>query len=599
MRRDKNKNNDKPVRPEDMENKKEKQLKIKRNLANGLITLGIAGFMGFYIFSNNQAMLNEPMDYNKFIKRVENKEVKEVIYDDNANSFKVVLKGDETYKVENPKTDNFREYLLINNVNIKEPFKLDSTWIYIAISGFSVYILWRFIKNSKGLIPNTQMNSHKVEMKDKLTLNDVACNSNIKKEMLRLIDYMKRPEYYNEKKAKFPNGILFYGPPGTGKTLLAKTIAAEAKCNFYALSGSDFVEMYVGRGASRVRNLFQEAKKNAPSIIFIDEIDAVGTKRGQANNQEMDQTVNALLNELDGFSSRDRVMVIAATNRLNDLDPALIRAGRFGKHINIPLPSTKEERMKIINIHKIPDAYDETVDFDAFARLTRGCSGADISAILNDALLISIAEGKEKVDKDSLDKAFNQHIFEGHQSDKKGFMSKEEQRLVAYHEAGHAIVSALLCKEKVSTISIIGTTTGAGGYTISTPEIDVYFENKKDLENRIIQLYAGRAAENLKGYENSVGAHNDIKVATRILYAMYTEYGMMPDSALINYNDIIKTSNTDMIKKIEKESNELYERTSSFLHRHMDVLDAVAERLLEAETIDEKEFEEIISEYKC
>lgn len=594
-----NKNNNHNPAPKKDSSRKEikKKFDIKKNWKNKLILLGLGGFLGIYIFISSSPS-SKPMDYNKFIEKVENKEVAKVIYSDNANSFEAVLKGDESYKVENPKTDNFREYLLINNVKIKAPFKIDSSMIYIFISGFSVYIMWRFIKNSKGFIPNTQMNNHKIEITDKLTLNDVACNSNIKKEMLRLIDYMKRPDYYNEKRAKFPNGILFYGPPGTGKTLLAKTIAAEAKCNFYALSGSDFVEMYVGRGASRVRNLFQEAKKNAPSIIFIDEIDAVGTKRGQSNNQEMDQTINALLNELDGFSSRDRVMVIAATNRIKDLDPALIRAGRFGKHINIPLPSTKEERMKIINIHKIPDAYDETVDFDIFARLTRGCSGADISAILNDALLISIAEGKEKVDKDSLDKAFNQHIFEGHQSDKRGLMSKEEQRLVAYHEAGHAIVSSLLCKEKVSTISIIGTTTGAGGYTISTPINDIYFENKKDLQNRIIQLYAGRAAENLKGYENSVGAHNDIRVATKILNSMYLEYGMMPDGALLNYNELMRTSNEDMIKKIEKESTMLYEKAISFLRCHMVILDAVAERLLEVETIDEKEFEAILSEYK-
>jgi len=577
-------------------------MEIKRSTVWKFIIGGTIALFLLLAYNIYNTENTEYVDYNTFVEKVENDEIETALFDDFDNIVTFTEKDSEiTYYTYNPKTDTFREFLLKHDVEIAEPLTMD--WS-IIISFASLVVMASFIisfMRGKGIGPSTGMSSHKVDVdkSNRVTLNDVACNSDIKKEMIRIIDYLKRPEFYREKSAKFPNGVLLYGPPGTGKTMIAKAIASEANCSFYSLAGSDFVEMYVGRGASRVRNLFAEARKNSPAIIFIDEIDAIGRKRGKDNNSETDQTINALLNELDGFSSRDNIMVIAATNRLEDMDPALIRSGRFGKHIKIPLPQTAEDRMKIINIHKVKDAYDETVDFDAFARLTRGFSGADIAAILNDALLISISEAKEKVDKESLDKAFNQHIFEGHNDNKRNVMSYDEQRLVAYHEAGHAIVGKLLCNESIATISIIGTTSGAGGYTISTPDEDRFFETKSSLNNRIMMLYAGRTAERIAGYENSIGASNDIQRATELLDEMYYKYAIMEDEILLNYSVLPGYDNSaDKLKGIEKASKELHAKTTEFLEEHRELLDILAETLLKEETIDEKQFEEIVKEYQ-
>lgn len=533
------------------------------------------------------------ISYNKFTDMVENKKIQTVTYSDNDEKILLETDKDKKYTVLNPKTEDFREFLLKNDVKIYRPttFNWQIFLTILQIVLFGTFIVFMVKSLSKSL-PSTSMSNHKVEKLPDVTLNDIACNNEIKKEVLRIIDFLKNPERYEEKKAKFPSDILFYGPPGTGKTLLAKALANEAGCNFYAMSGSDFVEMYVGRGASRVRELFKEAKKNTPAIIFIDEIDSLGKSRGKDQNQEAEHTINALLHEMDGFSTKDKVVIIGATNRLEDLDPALTRSGRFGKHIRIPLPMTKEERKKIINIHKIEDAYDETVDFDHFATITRGCSGADISSILNEALLISISEGKEKVSKQDLEKAFNQHLFEGHQESRKGAMAEDEQKLVAYHESGHAIVAKLLCQETVSIISIIGTTTGAGGYTISMPDNDKFFENRSNLENRIMMLYAGRAAEEIAGYDKTTGASSDIQKATQILKNLVYSYGMY--DYLIDYN-ILQDKIKEKTEAIEQLSQELYDRTKQFLLKNIDLLNITASILLENETIEEPEFIEIVN----
>lgn len=561
-----------------------------------VMLLGLILLLGFSIYSDS---IIKDMKYETFMKNVEEEKVESVSFYDSDNTLLVTMKeGDYFYRVYNPKTDDFRETLILHEVDIQQPFRIN----FVSLAPFlSILLLGFFILKMMGgkIGPSISMSEHKVDANGngKITFNNIACNSDIKKEMLRLVDYLERPKFYEEKHAKFPNGILLYGPPGTGKTMMAKAIAAEAKCAFYSLAGSDFVEMYVGRGASRVRELFKEAKKNAPAIIFIDEIDAIGGKRGHDNNSEKDQTINALLNELDGFNARDNIMVIAATNRLEDMDPALIRSGRFGKHIKVPLPQTAEERMKIINIHKVDNAYDETVNFESFAKLTRGLSGADISAILNDALLISIADGKEKVDKISLDKAFNQHLLEGHSDNKKGIMKLDEQRLVAYHEAGHAVVGRLRCGETVSTISIIGTTSGAGGYTISSPEEERFFETKESLENRLMMMYGGRAAEKIMGYPNSVGAANDIERATAMLDAMYNEYAIMQDDIPVNFNVLTKQKNKDNVDEIARHAKELFNATKAYLILHQELLTTIAETLLNEETIDETRFEEIVQEY--
>lgn len=538
------------------------------------------------------------MKYTEFKTNLENQQVEKIKYVKGESTFVAVLKNGDEYIVSSPQSETFVEKVLESGVDVEGRFRINFNAISIMISALSVIVLLRFV-NGKGMGGLTSMKNHKVDSKTKVSFADISCNSEIKKELLRIVDYLKRPDYYKERNAKMPNGILLYGPPGTGKTLLAKATAHEADCSFYALSGSDFVEMYVGRGAGRVRELFKEARENAPAIIFIDEIDAIGKKRGSDSNTEKDQTINALLNELDGFSGREQVIVIAATNDLESMDTALTRSGRFGKHIMVPLPSTKEERKKIINIHKVKDAYDETVDFDMFAKNTQGMSGADISAILNEALLISIDEGKEKVDAKDLDKAFTQHIFEGHQNEKKSKISEEEQRAIAYHEAGHAIIANLLCKENVTSVSIIGTTTGAGGFTIATTEEDRYMETKESLENRIIKLYAGRAAEDVGGFKTSVGAHDDIRRATELLVMMHNQFAMMDDN-VVNY-DVLRSHNVrteDISERITGCSKELFERAKKILRDNYELLTELSETLLEKETLSQDEVNEIIKSYK-
>ena len=574
---------------------------MKKMNRNKLKKVGLISFvmltLGMTLYLMIADSFLDDLKYNDFWNHLNHHNIEKIMIVDNEPDFIAVLKNGEKYRVSNPKNDTFIEDVLKNDVKVEGRFRISMTTISLLISMMSCLMILKFLLN-RGSNRLTSMAVHKVDIDTQISYDDISCNPEIKKELLRIVDFLKRPEYYQERKAKMPNGILLYGPPGTGKTLLAKATAQAANCAFYALSGSDFVEMYVGRGASRVRDLFKEARAHAPAIIFIDEIDAIGKKRGHDSNSEKDQTINALLNELDGFKPSDNVIVIAATNDLKAMDKALTRSGRFGKHIMVPLPASKEERRKIIDIHKVDNAYDDSVDFDLFAKKTTGFSGADIASILNEALLISIEEGKSKVDSKDLDKAFHQHLFEGHQNERKNKISEQEQKAIAYHEAGHALIANVLCKEDVTSISVIGTTTGAGGYTISTPEEERYMETKTSLEYRIMKLYAGRAAEEVGGFQLSVGAHDDIRRASELLVLMYNEFAMM-DDAMINFDVLnkhhIKTD--DVSEQIKTYSKALYQQAKSFLNKHKQLLDELANTLLEKETLTQDEVETIILKY--
>lgn len=562
----------------------------KRTLMVAFFTILIATTIGYTLIDTDTPKTKE-VSYITFREMVKDKQVVSAEYAYKKDMFTFVDKKGKDYITGNPQTETFKEYLLKNKIKVTSPFELPdnlTSWGMLLATIASFGLILKFLR------PNTKAKQEVTKIPN-VALKDIACASSIKKEVKMIIDYLKNPALYEQKKAKFPTGILFYGPPGTGKTMLAKAIAHESKCKFFAMSGSDFIEMYAGRGAARVRELFKEARKNTPCIIFIDELDAIGRKRGHDSNGEENQTINALLSELDGFSSKGNIMVMAATNRIEELDPALIRSGRFGKHIKVPLPMTKEERMKIINIHKIKDAYDESVDFNQLSKITIGCSGADIADILNNALLISVMDGKEKVDKESLEKAFNQHLFEGHQNDKSTTRNLKELKLVAYHEAGHALINKKLCGLNVSSVSIISTTTGAGGYTVSTPEEDTHIYTKEELIHRVQSLYAGRAAETVKGLSLSTGASDDIKRATEILSALFQEYAM-GDDGVVNLSVLYHEGgvNEKVVDQIKKLSLECYEKTIALLKKNETTLDKVAEELLEKETIDEMDINRIL-----
>lgn len=551
----------------------------------------IAGNIVFELFKGDE------LSYKKFENMVEKHEVKEAKYSRDKDKFEITDNKGNTYEVISPQTDDFKKYLLENNIKVKQDISILDVALDWIPTIFWLLIIISLLISMEKIVPGTDMEKTLKE-KPNTKLSDISLPSSVKKEAETLIDYLNNRSIYIEKDIKIPNGILLYGPPGTGKTMFARAIAGEAGCSFYALSGSDFVEMYVGRGAARVRKLFKAAKDNSPAIIFIDEIDAIGTKRNTDNNSERDQTLNALLNELDGFDKRNNVLVIAATNRIEVLDPALIRPGRFGKHIAVPIPMTKNERMHIIKLHAKEEYFTEDVNLDKFAKITTGFSGADIASILNEARLIAVNENKEKADDDCIEKAFNQFITKGHEKDKDELQKDDEKRMVAIHEASHAIAAKLLCGNSVPMVSIIATTSGAGGYTISLPEDDISYYSKDMLYDRIKMMYAGRAGEMLKGYPISTGASNDMENATMLLKDMSLKYGMLDDT-MVNYEIMYEGKIPDCIyDKMKKQSQQLFDEVSKFLKENEELLNRVSEVLIANETIDEEEFDAIIEEYQ-
>lgn len=569
--------------------------KIKRRLKKIgiLILLLVIGYGYIYEY-----VLPKPVEqsYREFVEALESQRVDTVSIDLREAHFIYKDSEGNSFKVSNPKTNDFKLLLLENNVDVIEKSDIKGNLLTVFSMLLSVlpllligYLISKTVNKTFGTKSSEQLGEL-----PKTKLRDIAGMKEVKKDISILIEFLKNPALFREKGAKMPRGIILYGDPGTGKTLLAKAIAGEAGVPFYSMSGSDFVEMFVGLGAKRVRDLFEKARAAAPCIIFIDEIDAVGRRRGADNNSEKDQTINALLAELDGFSSQDEILVIAATNRLDDLDPALIRSGRFDKHIKVPLPLTKDERKAIIDIHKSGKSFTKDVDFNQLAKMTIGFSGADIANILNESVINSIMHGKEAVDTESLDNAFYQVVLRGHRKESNPEdKSANETRLIAYHEAGHALAARMLCKQSVPMVTIIGTTTGAGGFTISLPD-NMSILTIKDLENKVIECYAGRAAEELAGYAPSTGASNDIEKATHIIKSMHTTYGMY--GSLINTHILGGDThdNSEINRKIVETADKLYKETVSFLTLNKDKLDNLAAALVDKETLDEKDLDSIL-----
>ncbi|WP_390208974.1 AAA family ATPase, partial [Bacillus toyonensis] len=391
-----------------------------------------------------------------------------------------------------------------------------------------------------------------------------------------------------------PKGVLLYGPPGTGKTLIAKALAGEANVPFFSISGSDFLEKYVGVGASRVRDLFANAKKHAPCIVFIDELDAVGGSREGDENSERIQTINALLSEMDGYSSSSGVLVIATTNRIESLDEALIRAGRFDKHVMIPLPQNPQEREEIIHIHAEGKIFAEDVSFSNLAKQTIGFSGADIKSLLNEAVLISIQDEKDAIDMNCIDKALFKVIMKGHPNEDMP-RSREEIRLVAYHEAGHALVAKLITDISVPKVTIISSTSGAGGVTFYSPSKSG-LHTIEELKNEIKRAYGGRVAEYLLFNDNqkvTTGAHQDILQATKKIKEMISSYGMDESIGMLNLT-VLKADESSILERATKLSSQLYDETVQLLTDNRHLLDAIAEALIEKETLSEEELDAII-----
>ncbi|WP_242863257.1 ATP-dependent zinc metalloprotease FtsH [Caloranaerobacter ferrireducens] len=452
---------------------------------------------------------------------------------------------------------------------------------------------------------------HKDDDRKKITFKDVAGLEEEKEELKEVVDFLKNPRKYIELGARIPKGILMVGPPGTGKTYLSRAVAGEAGVPFFSISGSDFVEMFVGVGASRVRDLFEQAKKNAPCIVFIDEIDAVGRRRGAGlggGHDEREQTLNQLLVEMDGFGVNEGIIVIAATNRPDILDPALLRPGRFDRQVYVGVPDIKG-REAILRVHTRGKPLDDDVDLKVVARRTPGFTPADLENLLNEAALLTARKNLKKIPMELIEEAITK-VIAGPEK-KSRVISEKERKLTAYHEAGHAVVARLLPNtDPVHLISIIPRGR-AGGFTMILPKEDKYYMSKTEMEETLVHLLGGRVAEKLVLDDISTGAQNDLERATKIARDMVTHYGMSEKLGPMTYGtdtdevflgrDLTRSRNysEEVAAAIDREMRSIidkaYHTAEDLLKENIDKLHRVAEALLEKETLDAKEFEEIFT----
>jgi ATP-dependent metalloprotease FtsH len=537
----------------------------------------------------------EKMSYNHFLHQVEQGTVDKVTLYTNGNTLTVTLQGESVkYEIMNPQTDTFVEYLLKNDVDVLYS-TMDSNASLVRIvllvgiaGGIGFFIL---NKRNNPLIKNS---TTEIDIKNALMLDDIAGNIEAKYMVEDIIQFIKEPEKYERLNAKMPKGILFYGPPGTGKTMLAKAVATEAAVPFYAMSGSDFIQMYVGVGASRIRDLFKKAKKTEKAVIFIDEIDAIGKKRGKspnASNDERDQTLNALLTEMSGFHERMGIVVIAATNRLDTLDEALTRPGRFDRLIEIGLPDINA-RKKILALHSRLKPLSEEVDLEELARSTVSFSGAMLENLLNEAAIFAANNSCEYIMLEHIDRAYYTIIAGSPKSDT-SYITKEERQITAFHEAGHAYMTKLLLPDSyISKVTIIPSVQGAGGFSLSIPKESLFMTKQGLLANMKV-LLAGRAAEELMlGKDNiTTGASNDIEKVSQFMMDYINKYGMDDEFGIFNFLFVAPHTTNHLVDICRNKVNLLYEETLELLRIHFQTLEKIAISLVEKETLSDADID--------
>lgn len=588
----------------DNKNKKPKASKSIRILAIISIFAGVLIFL--YQHENNLEQEVKEVKYTTFLKQAEEDKVDVVYYSSKSDNVTYTLKDSETtYTFTNPDSDEFKLSLLEKGLDVQKQSKVglkeSLTFFMQFLSALYPVILIVFMLGFLKNTPIFQSNKEPVAQKDipNISFSDIAGLKSVKKELDFMIEFLQNPKKFDEKNVYMPAGLLLYGPPGTGKTMLAKAIAGEAHVPFFYMSGSDFVELYVGNGAKKVRELFKAAKENTPCIIFIDEIDALARPRGSSNNQESDQTINAFLAEIDGFNSSQGILVIGATNLIESLDSAFIRPGRFDKHICVPLPETKEERLELFNLYSKNKKFDKDVDFLYWAKQTVWFSGADIKAMINDAALKSLMAGEEAISNSSIQDAFYEKLTKGHKKERTEEENKLQTEIVAWHESGHALIGKLLCKISIPSVTIIGSTSGVGGFTLTLSEKTGLF-TKEELLNEVTLAYGGRIAEELlTGSKDLVttGASNDIKNATKTLKAIVERYGMSDDYGMLDLTVIDYQNNKEVIDVIKSISEECYTTGFKVLSENIELLKECANCLIEKETIDEQELDTLIQKH--
>ncbi len=558
------------------------------------------------------------LSYTNFMQHVQDEEIKQVKIVDNVISGK--LKDGKEFSTVAPNDSKLVEKLEKKKVDIKAELPPQPPWWMSILSSLLPMLiivgLWFMLMNQGGAGGGKVMNFGKSrarrydEDKMKITFKDVAGAEEAKQELEEVVEFLKSPQKYNELGAKIPKGVLLYGPPGTGKTLLAKAVAGEAGVPFFSISGSDFVEMFVGVGASRVRDLFDQAKKSAPCIVFIDEIDAVGRQRGAGlggGHDEREQTLNQLLVEMDGFSANEGIIMIAATNRPDILDPALLRPGRFDRQIVVDRPDIKG-RTEILKVHCKGKPVGQDVSLDVIAQRTPGFTGADLSNLVNEAALLTARHDKKVINMPEMEEAAERVIMGPER--KSRVISDKEKRLTAYHEGGHTIVGMLLTHtDPVHKVTIIPRGR-AGGYTLSLPKEDRYYATRSEMLDELKVLLGGRVAEALVLKEISSGASNDLQRATQLARQMICEYGMSENIGPVTFGhrqdqvflgrDIArdKDYSEEVAAEIDKEVRsfleDAYAATEKLLSDNIDKLHVIAQALIEKETLEEEEIKQLI-----
>lgn len=563
---------------------------------------------------------SKPADisYTSFMQHVQQDEIKQVTIVDNVISGK--LKDGKEFSTVAPNDSKLVEKLEAKKVDIKAELPPQPPWWMSILSSILPMLiivgLWFMLMNQGGAGGGKVMNFGKSrarrydEEKLKITFKDVAGAEEAKQELEEVVEFLKHPQKYNDLGAKIPKGVLLYGPPGTGKTLLAKAVAGEAGVPFFSISGSDFVEMFVGVGASRVRDLFDQAKKSAPCIVFIDEIDAVGRQRGAGlggGHDEREQTLNQLLVEMDGFSANEGIIMIAATNRPDILDPALLRPGRFDRQIVVDRPDIKG-RTEILKVHVKGKPIGQDVNLDVIAQRTPGFTGADLSNLVNEAALLTARKDKKAINMPEMEEAAERVIMGPER--KSRVISDKEKRLTAYHEGGHTIVGMLLeHTDPVHKVTIIPRGR-AGGYTLSLPKEDKYYATRSEMLDELKVLLGGRVAEALVLKEISSGASNDLQRATQLARQMICEYGMSENIGPVTFGhrqdqvflgrDIArdKDYSEEVAAEIDKEvrsfMEDAYAATEKLLSDNIDKLHVIAKALMEKETLEEKEINQLV-----
>ena len=575
-----------------------------------LVILLIAGIVAIVIMENSDKKDENTLSYTELVEEINNKNVEKIDMTVGSTTAKVKLKDEEKEKTALiPNTEVFVEFVQQQKLTGQNDIELNQKPRSILVQIPSTLLsllptlimvaLFIMIFKLQGLGEKGKVYDE-TETSTKVTFKDVAGLDEEKAELVEIVDFLKKPEKYVKMGAKIPRGVLLYGKPGTGKTLIAKAIAGEANVPFISMSGSEFIEMFAGLGASRVRKLFEKARRLAPCIVFIDEIDAIGSRRTSNSGAETEnnQTLNQLLVEMDGFSSEETVIVLAATNRPEMLDKALLRPGRFDRQITIPTPDLKG-RLEILKIHAKDKRLSDNVNLESIAEDTAGYTGAELANILNESAIIATKNGHDEIENEDVEEAVKK-VTVGLEK-KERVVSEKDKKLTAYHEAGHAVVSRYLpTQANVKEVSIIPRGV-AGGYTMYKTDEDKYYISKTEMKEKLIALLGGRAAEKLVLDDISTGASNDIEVATNIARDMVTKYGMSDKLGPIDFQGKepyeIQMFGEDIGDKIGLEVkaliDEAYNRAQQLLIEHRDKLDTIAGILLKQEKINEKEFAEV------